>query len=86
MPSKELLRLVKQAEELCEKESWQEALILADRVVVRWPDEMLSLYIQGRARWGKGDYLGALEALDNAIMLDGSFAKTHHYRGNALSR
>jgi tetratricopeptide (TPR) repeat protein len=84
MKKEEMQRLVQQAETLCEKEKYREALAVGEELVSRWPDEMLPYYIRGRARWGTKRYTEALEDLSKALAMEPAFARTWYYHGNVL--
>jgi tetratricopeptide (TPR) repeat protein len=84
MENKELQQLVQQAEALCEKKKYREALPIGEELVSKWPDEMLPYYIRGRARWGMKAYSDALVDIDKALAQSPDFAKAWHYKGNAL--
>ena len=77
-------QLINQAEQLFEQEKYQEALAIGEELMKNYPDEMMSLYVRGRARWGTKDYDGALADLDKAISIDSSFPLNHFCRGNVL--
>jgi len=84
MSIKELDRLVKSAEDLCEEEKYQDAISISEELVKRWPDNMLSNYILGRAKWGISALDEALYYLDKAIKLNPDSSKAWNYKGNVL--
>ncbi len=71
-------KLIDRALYASENEAWQEALIYADEVVRREPNNYLAYKRQGLALWYMGKRKKAIYALEKVVELESDFASGHY--------
>ncbi|HSK69618.1 MAG TPA: tetratricopeptide repeat protein, partial [Candidatus Limnocylindria bacterium] len=84
MGGDEFRRLVHRVEKLIRSNALDRALLAAEYLVTRWPEEAVCYCARGRVRLAMGEPDQAIQDADRALAMDAGCGKAHIARGDIL--